>query len=85
MNKGFTFIELLLILIILGGIVVVFLPRYAQTVKKEHEQQVHALEQARQLQNALNNRAQLQQRQMDSLDGSRFVLPSRPGPKRATK
>lgn len=81
MKNGFTLIELLLVIVVLGGLMVLFLPRYTQTVKKEHQTQMRALEQARELQNALNNRARLQQHQLDSLDGGNF--PRKAGTNRA--
>ncbi len=71
--KGFTFIELLLGVLIIGGLMLFFLPKYTQHVQKEHQTQMNALNSVRDLQKQLNAQQAHQQRQLDQLTG-----PSRP-------
>lgn len=84
MNQGFTFIELLLVLVVLMTLTAWMLPKYLATVQREHKTQVSALEQARAIQETLNTRGQLQQQQLDQLEGTirslsnKRVSPSKP-------
>lgn len=67
--KGFTFIELLLGILIIGGLMLFFLPRYTQQVQKEHQTQMNALNNVRNLQKQLNAQQARQQQQLDQLTG----------------
>lgn len=67
MKHGFTFIELLLVLVIVGALVVWMLPKFTQTVEKQHRAQVSAIEQARAVQQMLNTQQQARQKQLDNL------------------
>ncbi len=69
--KGFTFIELLLGVLIIGGLMLFFLPRYTQQVQKEHQTQMNALNSARNLQKQLDAQQARQQQQLDQLGGAR--------------
>ena len=66
--KGFTFIELLLGIVILGAIMLFFLPRYTQSVQQEHQTQMKVLQDARNLQNQLKAQQEFQQRQLEQLE-----------------
>ena len=68
MKKGFSLLELLLVVVILGTLMTWMLPQYLRTIEKEQQTQKGALEQARELQKALNARGQQQQIQIDNLD-----------------
>ena len=68
--KGFTFIELLLVVLLLGGLMLFFLPRYTQSVKRQHQTHMKVLQDARNLQNQLKARQELEQRQLDQLERS---------------
>ena len=67
MKQGFTFIELLLALVIIGALAVWILPQFAQTAQKQHKEQVSAIEQARAVQQMLNAQQQQRQHQIDNL------------------
>ena len=67
MKHGFTFIELLVAIVIIGTLMVWVLPKFTKTVEKQHKQQVSAIEQARQVQQMLNAQQQARQRQLDNL------------------
>ena len=67
MKQGFTFIELLVVIVIIGVLMVWMLPTFTKTVEKQHKQQVSAIEQARQVQQLLNAQQQARQRQLDHL------------------
>lgn len=68
MNKGFTFIELLIVLVVLMTLVAWMLPKYLSSVQKEHQQQQSVLDQARAVQGVLDQRNQQQQLQLDKLE-----------------
>ncbi len=67
MKQGFTFIELLLVIVIVGGLLVWMLPKFTQTVQKQHKEQVSAIEQAHVVQQMLNAQQQQRQQQLDNL------------------
>lgn len=67
MKHGFTFIELLLVIVIIGGLLVWMLPKFTQTVEKQHKEQVNAIDQARAVQQMLNAQQQQRQQQLDNL------------------
>lgn len=71
--KGFTFIELLLGVLIIGGLMLFFLPKYTQQVQKEHQTQMNALNSARNLQKQLDAQQVRQQQQLDQLTAPRRV------------
>ena len=66
--KGFTFIELLLAILLVGGLMLLFLPRYTQQVEQEHQTHMKVLQDARNLQNQLNAHQEFQQRQLEQLE-----------------
>ena len=70
MKDGFTFIELLIVLVIVMTLTAWLLPKYFSTVQEEHKAQVSALEQTRALQGVLNNRGAVQQQQLEQLEGT---------------
>ena len=67
MQKGFSLLELLLVLVVLTTLLVVLLPKYTKTVQQQHKTQMGAIEQVRALQQTLNAQQQVRQRQMDRL------------------
>ena len=67
MKQGFTFIELLLVIVVVGALLIWLLPQFTHTVQKQHQQQINALDQARALQQTLNAQQQLRQRQLDGV------------------
>ncbi len=67
MKHGLTFIELLVAIVIIGALMVWMLPTFTKTVEKQHQAQVSAIEQARQVQQMLNAQQQARQRQLDNL------------------
>ena len=75
MKKGFSLIELLLVVVVLMTLVAWMLPQYLRSVQKENQTQKGALEQARELQKALNTRSQQQQFQLDNLDRALQNMP----------
>lgn len=70
MKNGFTFVELLLTAVLLGLLMMWIVPSYLRTVQKEHKTQQTVLDQARAVQQMLNTRGQMQQQQLDDLNGS---------------
>ncbi|MBQ3666894.1 MAG: prepilin-type N-terminal cleavage/methylation domain-containing protein [Elusimicrobiaceae bacterium] len=79
MKKGFSLIELLLVVVVLMTLVAWMLPQYLRSVQKENQTQKGALEQARELQKALNTRSQQQQFQLDNLDRALQNMPRKTG------
>ena len=75
MKQGFSFIGLLVVLVIIGTLCVVFLPKFAQAVKNQHTTQMNAIRQVQQVKQQLNAQAHAQQRMMDNLAGE---TPRRP-------
>lgn len=69
MKEGFSFISLLITLVIIGLLCMVCLPQFKQTVKTQHTTQMHVLQQARQLQQQLNIQQQSEQRMLEGLEG----------------
>lgn len=67
MQKGFSLLELLLVLVVVATLLVVLLPKYTKTVQQQHKTQMGAIEQVRALQQTLNAQQQVRQRQMDRL------------------
>ena len=70
MKQGFSFISLLVVLIIIGTLCMVFLPQFQKEVKKQHTTQLNIIKQAQQVQEQLNAQAQAQQRMLDNLTGA---------------
>ncbi len=70
MKQGFSFISLLIVLVIIGALCAVFLPQFKQEVKKQHTTQLGVIKQAQQVQEQLNAQAQAQQRMLDNLTGT---------------
>ena len=68
MKKGFSLIELLIVLVILGTVMAWVLPQFLHKAQEEHKTQQTALEQARALQGVLDARNQQQQLQLDKLE-----------------
>ena len=79
MKKGFGLLELLLVVVVLGILMTWMLPQYLRTMQKEHQMQHSALDQARELQKALNTRNQQQQFQIDNLDRALQNVPRKTG------
>lgn len=87
MKKGFSFIEVLIVLVILCTLLAWLMPRYLQTVKKQEQTQQSVLDQARAVQGMLNERGQQQQLQLENLEravqrGPQRTTPSRTGQRR---
>ncbi len=85
MQRGFTFIELLIVLVVLMTLVAWMLPQYLRTTQQQHQTQKGALEQARELQKVLNTRNQQQQIQLDDLERSLQNMPRKTGPAQQAK
>lgn len=77
MKKGFSLIELLIVLVVLGTLMVWVLPQFLQKTQEEHKTQQTALEQARALQGVLDARNQQQQLQLDKLEHTIQNMPQR--------
>jgi len=67
MKHGLTFVELLVAIVIIGVLMGWMLPKFTKKVEKQHQEQVSAVEQARQVQQMLNAQQQARQRQLDNL------------------
>ena len=80
MKKGFSLIELLIVLVVLMTLLAWLLPQYLRTAQQQHQTQKSALEQARQLQKTLNTRNQQQQFQLDNLERALQNVPRQTGP-----
>lgn len=77
MKKGFSLIELLIVLVVLGTLMVWVLPQFLHTVEEEHKTQQTALDQARALQGVLDARGKQQQLQLDRLEQTIQKLPQK--------
>lgn len=77
MKKGFSLIELLIVLVILGTVMAWVLPQFLHKAQEEHKTQQTALEQARALQGVLDARNQQQQLQLDKLERTIQKLPQK--------
>ncbi len=77
MKKGFSLIELLIVLVILGTVMAWVLPQFLHKAQEEHKTQQTALEQARALQGVLDARNQQQQLQLDRLERTIQKLPQK--------
>ncbi len=67
MKNGFSFISLLITVLIIGVLCVLFLPQFTQGVKKQHTTQINALNQARQLQEQINAQQKVQGEMLEDL------------------
>lgn len=71
MNKnGFSFLSLLISLVIIAILMSLFLPQFKQTLQQEHATQVNAIKQAQQLQEQLNAQTQVREQMMNDLEGA---------------
>ena len=77
MKRGFSLIELLIVLVILGTVMAWVLPQFLHKAQEEHKTQQTALEQARALQGVLDARNQQQQLQLDKLERTIQKLPQK--------
>lgn len=67
MKNGFSFLGMLVAIIIIGGLLAWMLPQYTRTVQKQHKTQMNLLEQTRNLEKQLQRHQQLQERQLNQL------------------
>ena len=84
MNKGFTFIELLIVLVVLMTLVAWMLPKYLSSVQKEHQTQQSVLDQARAVQGMLDQHNQQQQLQLDNLERAVQRMPQKNAVRKTT-
>ena len=66
-QKGFTFVGLLIAVLIMGGLMLLFLPRYTHQVQQQHQTHMKVLQDARNLQNQLKAQQERQERELDRL------------------
>lgn len=67
MKNGFSFLGMLIALIIIGGLLAWMLPQYTRVVQQQHKTQMQLLEQTRNLEKQLQRHQQLQERQLNQL------------------
>ncbi len=71
MKHGFSFISLLITVLIIGVLCAVLLPQFKKEVKTRHTTQINALNQARHLQEQINAQQTAQARQLEELSSPR--------------
>ena len=70
MKNGFSFLSMLITVLIIGILMATLAPRYANTVKQQQQMEQNALRQVQQVQQQINAHAQHQQHTLEQLEGT---------------
>lgn len=70
MKNGFSFLSMLITVLIIGILMTILAPRYANTVKQQQQMEQNALRQVQQLQQQINAQTQAQQYALEQLEGT---------------
>ena len=70
MKNGFSFLSMLITVLIIGILMTILAQRYANTVKQQQQMEQNALRQVQQLQQQINAQTQAQQYALEQLEGT---------------
>lgn len=70
MKDGFSFLSILVAVVIIGLLLAVLLPQFKQTVQEQHTTQINALQSAQQVQQQLDAQQKIREDMFRKLEGN---------------